>query len=108
MSRLDITCQVPFCGRGSRYQLRDLNFNDCRYVCARHLDQAERLFAPVAAAKRPVCIRCGEAMPVPEREQGGGRTKLYCSTRCRVAAHRARPAPWSSDTLHGSLGTEKA
>lgn len=54
---------------------------------------------------RPVCERCGAAMPVPARTQGGGRTKRYCSTRCRVAAHRLRTDP---GTLHGAFGTEPA
>lgn len=35
------------------------------------------------------CSWCGEPMPVPERPQGGGRTKLYCSPAHKQAAHRA-------------------
>lgn len=34
------------------------------------------------------CARCGERLPVG----GRGRIPTYCSTRCRVAAHRARNA----------------
>src|SRR5690606_40768293 len=33
------------------------------------------------------CGRCGTEVKVA----GRGRTPRYCSTRCRVAAHRARP-----------------
>jgi hypothetical protein len=39
------------------------------------------------------CSWCGEPMPTPDRPQGGGRTKLYCSETHRVAAHRARKLP---------------
>ena len=35
------------------------------------------------------CSWCGDPMPVPERPQGGGRTKLYCSPAHKQAAHRA-------------------
>lgn len=35
------------------------------------------------------CSWCGDPMPVPERPQGGGRTKLYCSDAHKQAAHRA-------------------
>lgn len=34
------------------------------------------------------CERCGERLPVA----GRGRVPRFCSTRCRVAAHRARQA----------------
>lgn len=54
----------------------------------------------------PVCRWCGEAMTVPARPQGGGRTKRFCSPACRAAAHRANR--WPADTLHGALGVEKA
>lgn len=33
------------------------------------------------------CLRCGAAL----RRAGGGRPPSYCSSACRVAAHRARP-----------------
>ncbi|MCW2853487.1 MAG: hypothetical protein JWM84_3151 [Nocardioides sp.] len=39
--------------------------------------------------RRPICEQCGSRMDVPNREQGGGRTKRFCSSRCRTAAHRA-------------------
>lgn len=35
------------------------------------------------------CERCGDSMSLPPR----GRTPRYCSTKCRVAAHRARQLP---------------
>lgn len=35
------------------------------------------------------CERCGERLAVA----GRGRARRYCSTRCRVAAHRARRLP---------------
>lgn len=44
---------------------------------------------------RPVCEQCGSAMSTPAREQGGGRTKRYCSGACRVAAHRQRRPTWA-------------
>lgn len=37
------------------------------------------------------CRRCGDTLTV----SGRGRTPTYCSTRCRVAAHRAERAPKS-------------
>src|SRR5690606_1418508 len=38
------------------------------------------------AGAMATCERCGERLAVA----GRGRTRRYCSTRCRVAAHRAR------------------
>jgi hypothetical protein len=52
---------------------------------------------------KPICRNCAHPMSVPDRPQGGGRTKIYCGTRCRVEAYRLRK--W---TIHGSLGTEPA
>lgn len=46
----------------------------------------------------PICDRCGTHMDVPDREQGGGRTKRYCSTACRVAAHRDRSLETGTST----------
>lgn len=98
---------VPFCGNAYRYQLRDglgLQRPEVVLVCGKHLERAHTLFR---SSKRPVCEHCGADMPVPAREQGGGRTKRYCSGRCRTAAHRARPPSWGPDTLHGALGTDR-
>jgi hypothetical protein len=36
--------------------------------------------------RRPVCVRCGR----PLEPRATGRRARYCSTACRVAAHRAR------------------
>lgn len=35
------------------------------------------------------CSWCGEPMEVPDRPQGGGRTKRFCSEAHKQAAHRA-------------------
>lgn len=34
------------------------------------------------------CSWCLDPMTVPDRTQGGGRTKRFCSSNCRVAFHR--------------------
>lgn len=34
------------------------------------------------------CAWCADPMPVPSREQGGGRTKRFCSPACKQAHHR--------------------
>lgn len=39
------------------------------------------------------CAWCRDPMPVPARPQGGGKTKLYCSDRCRIAAYWWRKDP---------------
>jgi hypothetical protein len=98
-----VRCDVRGCRRLAVMQLRDLTDNSCRYACDGHRPAEPDRFD--AEQLRPVCEWCGHAMPVPAREQGGGRTKRYCSGRCRTAAHRSRPAPWAPDTLHGALGT---
>ncbi|MCU1592553.1 MAG: hypothetical protein JWP11_3809 [Frankiales bacterium] len=76
-------------------------------ACRRHAAGVLDMLVGVnLAVLRPVCEHCGDEMPVPRREQGGGRTKRYCSTRCRTAAYRLRQ--WPTDTLHAALGTEPA
>jgi hypothetical protein len=74
----------------------------------RHLEDV-RTPVGTSSLRRPVCQHCGEWMTVPDREQGGGRTKRYCSGRCRTAASRAAKASaWPVDTLHAALGVERA
>jgi hypothetical protein len=103
---LGVTCQIVRCRSGARYQVRDLAAGDTVYVCGEHFEDAEELLG--AAWLLPVCEQCGADMPVPERAQGGGRTKRFCSGRCRTAAHRARPAAWAADTIHAVAGVERA
>jgi hypothetical protein len=46
------------------------------------------------------CTSCGQTMAVPDRPQGGGRTKLYCSPGCRQRSYRERRqllAPYGGD-----------
>lgn len=38
------------------------------------------------------CSWCLDPMTVPDRTQGGGRTKRFCSSHCRVSFHR-----WTKD-----------
>lgn len=38
------------------------------------------------------CAWCTDPMPVPARQQGGGRTKRFCSAACKQAHHR-----WTQD-----------
>lgn len=40
---------------------------------------------PEPTAQDVMCLKCGESTPDAPK----GRPRLYCSTRCRVAAHRA-------------------
>jgi hypothetical protein len=51
-----------------------------RRIAAGHLKQTSGFLLTV----RPACAHCGETF-VPKRT-----TARYCSTRCRVAAHRAQ------------------
>lgn len=52
--------------------------------------------APKAYAK-PVqsvmCLQCGETV----EQHPDGRPRLYCGTRCRVAAHRAKARRGTGD-----------
>lgn len=53
--------------------------------------------ARVAARIDGRCSWCRDPMPVPERQQGGGRTKRFCSAQCRLAANR-----WQNDPEHNA------
>lgn len=69
------------------------------------LDEGKRSWEWDTEKLRPFCDQCGNYFDPPNRPQGGGTTQLYCSTRCRVAAHRSeKKAP----TLHKTAGTEPA
>jgi hypothetical protein len=48
------------------------------------------------------CVWCGEAMPVPTRAQGGGRTKRFCSPAHRIAHHRWKTDPYAPGPPSGS------
>lgn len=39
------------------------------------------------------CSWCRDPMPVPDRPQAGGRTKLFCSPACKQAEYRHRTDP---------------
>jgi hypothetical protein len=39
------------------------------------------------------CAWCLDWMPVPDREQGGGRSKKFCSPACKQAEYRHRKQP---------------
>lgn len=52
------------------------------------------------------CSWCGLAMPVPERPQGGGRSRRFCSPGCKQAHWRwvrkpetATPPPVLTDSV---------
>jgi hypothetical protein len=49
----------------------------------------ERMTTDQATRVDGRCSWCGTPMPVPERPQGGGRSKLYCSAGHKQAAYRA-------------------
>lgn len=53
------------------------------------IDQLRKSLTASAGRLNGRCSWCGGPMPVPERPQGGGRTKLYCSDAHKQAAHRA-------------------
>jgi hypothetical protein len=51
------------------------------------------------------CVWCGEPMEVPQREQGGGRTKRFCSPAHRIAHHRWKTDPYAPEPPIGSTLT---
>lgn len=61
-------------------------------VCGRCLrDLVRRAIPPLFAEDQMGdCEQCGADMHMPAaRPQGGGRTKRFCSGRCRTESHRA-------------------
>ena len=79
------------CGRVQEYLLdrgEDLSDLACRRCWRRErnrLAMRQRRGSALVLQDRP-CLQCGSIF-TPERS-----TARYCSTRCRVAAHRAKPS----------------
>jgi hypothetical protein len=72
---------------GAEYAIpagRDQRVQRCRRCDRKHLSQKQRQRRQSSRQRSQSCARCGEAF-TPQRA-----TARYCSTRCRVAAHRAK------------------
>ena len=50
------------------------------------------------------CSWCRVRMPVPDRTQGGGRSKKFCSAACKQAEYRRRRDDGRSDTRADNSG----
>ena len=72
-------CRRRFLGRGSSWCAPHYCSKACQME-ARKLRRAESRTKP-----RDRCVHCNRPLDEPRRS-----TRLYCSVRCRVAAHRGR------------------
>jgi hypothetical protein len=105
---VEISCQ--WCGKPGLVKMLHGATEYTWTACAKHADRAlDMVRLAQSNSLAPVCLHCGDRMPVPARPQGGGKTKRYCSPRCRTAAHRAGQNRVNAPlTLHEALGTEPA
>lgn len=79
-------------------------------VLAHEWETPEQSPGPADASQPPQlngqCSWCGQQMPIPDRAQGGGRNKRFCSAACKQGHHRwqqssgaAQPADVRDQTL---------